>query len=185
MGDRILDNGVMRDDREIEAIVAAYAGVISRVVRRVAGARAAGIEDDVHQAVIVGLWRQLQRGQTIERPASYIFRAAIRETLRLVRRELARAPGSALTWDPDGASVESTADDPHRQLEAKERQRALLDAIASLAPKRQQAVRAHLSGFDVREMMEMFGWSYQTARHLIARGIADLRRALRERGIHE
>ena len=171
------------DDREIEAIVKAYAGVISRAVRRVAGPQAAAIEDDVHQAVIVGLWRQLERGQTIDRPASYIFRAAIRETLRLVRREHAHTPASSL--DADEGSLESAAGDPHRHLEEKARQQAILDAMDSLAPKRRQAVGAHLSGFEVREIMQMFGWSYQTARHLIARGMADLRRALRERGVHE
>jgi DNA-directed RNA polymerase specialized sigma24 family protein len=42
-----------------------------------------------------------------------------------------------------------------------------------------------LSGFTVTEIMEMFEWPYQRARHLIERGMADLRRALRERGIHE
>jgi hypothetical protein len=44
-------------------------------------------------------------------------------------------------------------------------------------------VRAHLAGFDVRDIMEMWGWTYQTARHAIARGMADLRVALRRRGI--
>jgi RNA polymerase sigma factor (sigma-70 family) len=172
----------MEPDREIERLVSAYAGVITRAVRRVAGARAQGLEDDVHQAVMVGLWQQLQRGQTITQPASYIFRAAIRETLRLVKREQARvAEGTPLE---DVAAPASTGD-PHRQLEASERRRAIDDAMATLAPNRQQAVRAHLAGFDVRDIMEMFGWTYQTARHLIARGTSDLRVALRQRGIDE
>jgi hypothetical protein len=32
--------------------------------------------------------------------------------------------------------------------------------------------------------MEMYGWSYQKARNLVARGMADLREALARRGIH-
>jgi DNA-directed RNA polymerase specialized sigma24 family protein len=46
------------------------------------------------------------------------------------------------------------------------------------------AVRAHLAGFDVREVMRMNGWTYQKARNLIARGMAELREALQDRGIH-
>lgn len=169
-------------DREIERLVSAYAGVITRAVRRVAGARAQGLEDDVHQAVMVGLWQQLQRGQTIAQPASYIFRAAIRETLRLVRREQARA-GEAPPIEQIAAPA--SMGDPDRHLEASERRQILGEAIAALAPNRQQAVRAHLAGFGVRDIMEMFGWTYQTARHAIARGMADLRAALRQRGIED
>ena len=40
-------------------------------------------------------------------------------------------------------------------------------------------------GFDVREIMTMYGWSYQMARNLIARGMGELRRSLRAKGIHE
>ncbi len=169
-------------DRDLDAMVQAYAGVIVRAVRRVAGPRAAAIQDDVHQAVVVGLWRQLERGQTIERPASYIFRAAIRETIRLLKSS--SGSPAVVETDPDAISA-GRAGNPHARLEGKEREAAILEALATLEPKRQQAVRAHLSGFDVREIMTMFEWPYQTARHLIARGMADLRQALRERGIDE
>ena len=56
--------------------------------------------------------------------------------------------------------------------------------VSALAVDRQRAVRAHLAGFDVREIMRMHGWPYQKARNLIARGMAELRAALHERGIH-
>jgi DNA-directed RNA polymerase specialized sigma24 family protein len=79
----------------------------------------------------------------------------------------------------------AAASDPHRHLEERERERALMECLETLEARRRLAVRAHLSGFTVAEIMEMFDWSYQRARHLIARGMADLRRALRERGIHE
>ena len=46
------------------------------------------------------------------------------------------------------------------------------------------SVAAHLQGFDVREIMRAYGWTYQKARNLIARGMQDLREALRSRGIH-
>jgi DNA-directed RNA polymerase specialized sigma24 family protein len=51
------------------------------------------------------------------------------------------------------------------------------------APDRARAVKAHLAGFSVEEIMALCGWPYQRARNLIARGMADLRLALRERGM--
>ena len=46
-------------------------------------------------------------------------------------------------------------------------------------------MRAHLMGFEVVEAMRMYGWPYQKARNLIARGIADLRASLRDKGLHD
>lgn len=65
---------------------------------------------------------------------------------------------------------------------AGERVERIAKALASLAPDRRKAVRAHLAGFDVNEIMTMYGWPYQKARNLITRGVADLRARLE--GIH-
>ena len=174
-------SGPPKADAQLTALVEAYASLVRRAVRRVSGSRAALVQDDVQQNVMLALWQQLERGQTIQRPASYIYRAAIRETVRLIRREHAHA--SAL--DDERVAERAAGSDPHRQLDEKERQQALMDCLGTLEAQRQVAVRAHLAGFSVTEIMEMFDWPYQRARHLIARGMADLRRALRDRGIHE
>jgi hypothetical protein len=44
-------------------------------------------------------------------------------------------------------------------------------------------VQGYLAGFSVPELMTMYGWSYERARNLSARGMADLRARLRMRGI--
>ena len=69
-------SGRPKADAQLTALVEAYASLIRRAVRRVSGSRAPLIQDDVQQNVMLALWQQLERGQTIERPASYIFRAA-------------------------------------------------------------------------------------------------------------
>jgi RNA polymerase sigma factor (sigma-70 family) len=172
------------DERRLAELIRAYAGVIAGAVRRAAGSRAAAVVDDVQQTVTVGLWRQLQRGQTIDRPASYLFRAAIRETLRLIRREQQHAAtSSGVPVDPDATPGRAPGMRPDEAFAAREQARLLREALATLAPKRRQAVRAHLAGLGVQEIMELHGWPYQTARHLVARGMSDLRRALRDRGI--
>jgi DNA-directed RNA polymerase specialized sigma24 family protein len=45
-------------------------------------------------------------------------------------------------------------------------------------------VKAHLMGYSAQEIMTMHGWSYNTARNLVARGMADLRLELERRGVH-
>lgn len=156
-----------------------YAGAIQRAVRRVAGPRAATIDDDVRQIVATSLWRQVQREQIIDAPSSYLYRAAIREAVRLVRREMGRGQVPIETAEavvaPDG--------DPHDALARRELGAAIEQVLMALPDDRQRAVRAHLIGMSVQEIMQVHDWTYQRARNLIARGMSDVRAALRARGI--
>jgi RNA polymerase sigma factor (sigma-70 family) len=166
----------------LEELVRQYGRLIRKVVARVGGRIAGRVDEDVEQTVVLRLWQQLEREQTIEHPASYIYRAAVRETIRVIQRENARSLAAS---DLESAeSAPSASGDPFAALHAKERTETIAASIERLAPDRRRAVRAHLAGFDVAEVMNMYGWSYQKARNLIARGMADLRNELRERGIH-
>jgi RNA polymerase sigma factor (sigma-70 family) len=170
-----------RDERSrrIDDLVRKYAALVRSVVSRVGGPAVALVKEDVEQAVLISLWKQVEREQIIENPASYIYRAAVRETVRAVRRELARRPepleeGEGLT----------AAEDPFGAASAREQGDQIEACLAELGEEREHAVRAHLSGFDVEEIMERYGWTYQRARNLVARGMADLRAALTRRGVH-
>jgi hypothetical protein len=70
--------------------------------------------------------------------------------------------------------------DPFKILVARDQLRAIHQSVASLTPERRQAVEAHLTGFQFQELMSLHGWSYQKARNLVSRGMADLRSRLGE-----
>jgi RNA polymerase sigma factor (sigma-70 family) len=165
----------------LEELVRQYGRLIQTVVARVGGRSAALVGQDIEQAVVLGLWQQLKREQTIQHPASYVYRAAVRETIRTLQRERAQRARSEEGVDPEVASPQG---DPFAALSAKEQGEAIEGSLDQLAPDRRRAARAHLAGFEVAEIMDMYGWTYQKARNLIARGMADLREALRSRGIH-
>ena len=161
----------------IEEIVRKYGRLIRHAIRQAGGRDAAPLADDIEQTVIVNLWQQVAREQTIDHPASYIFKAAIRETVRAVRRQRAHEE-RATTIAPPGVQ-QST---PEQIAAGRQRREALAAALGSLSPDRARAVRAHVGGWSVQEIMELTGWSYQRTRNLIARGMADLRSALIDRG---
>ena len=52
--------------RQLEALVEQYAGLIRRVVANRSRPAPEGSHDDIAQQVLVNLWRQLDREQTIE-----------------------------------------------------------------------------------------------------------------------
>ena len=168
------DTLIRKYDRLIRAIV-------SRAGRRMGLRRDSFLEkDDIEQEVRLDLWKQIARGQIIEFPATYIYRATIRETIRVLRRNISREM-APIDGDSRAEQVKEVGD-PFQTLAAKEELRDIVLGLRLLTPERQSAVRAHLAGFQFQEIMIMYGWTYQKARNLIARGMADLRKCLNGNG---
>lgn len=166
-------------EEELERLVRQFSRLVRTVSVRVAGPAGRQAAEDVEQEVFVNIWKQLSREQSIANPSSYIYRCAVRETLRLLsrgRRVEAMDEGAAL-------AVSDAAPGPDERLLAAERAGAIAEALKSLAIDRRRAAQAYLAGYSVPEVMQMYGWSYERARNLSARGMADLRAALRKRGI--
>lgn len=167
-------------DAKLTALVHDYGRLIAQAIRRVVGV--SGLPDvaDIEQQVHVALWQQLRREQAIEYPASYVYKAAVREAVRAVRRYRARGEEPLESAPLQIAGPASRAD---RLTDARRVQDALAEGLRAMAPERARAVRGHLAGFNVEELMKLYGWTYQRARNLIARGMADLRTELRARGL--
>jgi RNA polymerase sigma factor (sigma-70 family) len=167
------------DSREarLDALVRDYAKLVRHAIRVAGGQKAAPIAEDIEQNVFLSLWQQVRREQNIDHPVSYIYQAAVRETVRAVRR-LYRHP--EVSGEPRRSAAPPGPTTPEQAALAREQQDQIGAALETLALDRGRAVRAHLRGFTVQEIMTLFGWDYQKARNLITRGMADLREALRE-----
>jgi RNA polymerase sigma factor (sigma-70 family) len=169
-------------DAALRSLLEKYGALIRRVVSRVGGRTLANKQDDVAQAVALSLWQQVSREQTITHPSSYVYRAAIRETVRTVEKELNRIRLETSLDADEAPAVASTALDPEAAAAAAEVSAHIEGAVSRLPAERQHAVRAHLAGYSVEEIMQIYGWPYQKARNLIARGMADLRADLAKGG---
>jgi RNA polymerase sigma factor (sigma-70 family) len=161
-----------------EALIAKYGRLIRAVVRKVGGGAGPAVGEEIEQRILTELWKRCRNEDPIDHPDTYVYRAAVRETVRVLRQESAKT-GKPLEREP--AAIER--DDPHHRLAVKELGSILKETIEQLAPDRARAVRLHLEGFTVQEIMGLCGWPYQKARNLIARGLSDVRGRLRQRGI--
>lgn len=166
-------------DAQLEALVRQFSRLVRSVAGRVGGQAGLQIADDVEQHVFLNLWKQLSREQIIENPGSYIYRCAVRETVRLLSGERQ----SDADLNEVGESLTNPGPTPDERLASQDRARIMSEALRTLQPDRRRAAQAYLAGFSVPETMTMYGWSYERARNLSARGMADLRAALRARGI--
>lgn len=165
----------------LEDLVRRFSSLVRAAATRVGGSAGLHLADDVAQQVFVNIWRQLDREQTIVDPRSYVYKCAVRETVRLLQAE-GRRP--TVDLEEVAAEPQDTGRSPEDELAAQDTAAALAAALDTLAPDRRRAAEAHLQGYDVAEIMRMYGWPYQRARNLIARGMADLRAALAARGIN-
>jgi len=168
-------------DARFEALARQYSRLIAAAVARVTRGAPAVSREDVQQAVLVSLLKRLRREQGMEMSPSYVYRASIREAVRALRAAVSRAEEPLVE---DRLAAGPPGGGPFAAMVGRERREQIDAALQALAPERRRAVTAHLSGFAVDEIMKLHGWTYQRARNLIARGIADLRGALRARGIH-
>jgi len=163
--------------RALEELVSSYSRLIRSAVSRVAGPLSDAIADDIEQKVLIALWKAMPGEQMPDHPSSYLYRAAVRETVRTLRNRRTEETGFAENQrDPMPM--------PDQLAESNELGALIRRALATLSPDRRRAVKAHLMGFDVQEIMTMQSWPYNKARNLIVRGMADLRRELVRRGVH-
>lgn len=162
------------DQTALESLVRRFSALVRAVASRIGGREMA---DDVEQQVFLNVWKQLQREQIIDNPASYIYRCAVRETIRLLQAE--RRHHSAGDVPVEDAGVPSAVD----VAAVREQRELLAEALKSLPIDRRRAVQGYLAGFSIPELMKMYDWSYERARNLSARGMADLRASLKTRGI--
>jgi RNA polymerase sigma factor (sigma-70 family) len=164
-------------DSRLRGLMARYRRLVVSVISAVGGPALRDSREDVEQQVWVSMWRRLQGEDEIDHPTSYLYAAARHAALRAVQDRLARLNRTGAL--PEAAA--SQAFDPHRQAVARETGEAIRDAVRKLSPDRRRAIEAFLSGLEVREIQDLFGWSYERTRNLITRGRADLRVLLLER----
>jgi RNA polymerase sigma factor (sigma-70 family) len=142
---------------------------------------------DIEQEVKISLWKEIRKSEKeIRNLGSYIWRVAFTTTCKMMKR--ATAQRRALALSQEGLSSpalkrQGGADSPDHEFENREMLAAVRAAVGSLIDSRRQVVSLFLDGMSADEITAYFGWSDGKARNLLSRGLADVRRALKERGL--
>jgi RNA polymerase sigma-70 factor, ECF subfamily len=179
-------------DATLEALLAEHGERLRRVIARACPPELAAEREDIEQEARLRIWKALESGTLVERPASFIYRVALTATVDAWRRHRARPQGHRAELgegglEVEGARTEPVAPDapPDTVAGARELGRRVRAAMTELVENRRLAVALHLQGFGVPEVARLTGWTEAAARKLVYRGLADLRARLREEGIDE
>ena len=171
-----------------DGLSAALDGLLARAAERVrAVARSHRLDpasvDEVFQEVRLRIWRAFgDQGETIRQlPAAYVYQTARAAAIDLIRRRRARRSDQSDPLESVGEIATHRLAD--RLLLAREFGDQIEAALGELAESRRPIVRMYLQGYDREEIGRTVGWSEAKVRNLLYRGLADLREALKRRGI--
>jgi RNA polymerase sigma factor (sigma-70 family) len=162
-----------KNGEEFQDLIRRYSRVVSSAVRRVCGSTYRRLIPDAEQEVYLALWRVVEGGKKIERPASYLYKVALRAALTLIRKH---ASETLIHEAPieEAASGQSGSAATEPMLLA-ERAKILTECLAELPEEQARALRAYLAGHNHAEVADLFGWTESVARHRIYRGIEALK----------
>ena len=130
-------------------------GAIPRRLSRAYAFAAADIEE-LHQEMLVQLWRSLPRFRGQSRASTWIYRVCLNTALngqRERRRREARVTPAAQP-PPDAACPGASPAEAH---EHQERLKALMDAVRALPPAERSLIVLALDGLSHREIGEITG----------------------------
>ena len=182
------------DSPSLDSRYEALRAELVRAVRRVCPEWLADRRDDLVQTALLRVMEIERRSEEAREFApAYLGRTAycalideIRKLRR--RREVPLDPG-----DRDGGDAGHRGDrswdlaaphpGPQQVSQANEIGRGIRDCLGRMVRPRQMAVTLHMLGHGVPEVARLLRWSAKRAENLVYRGLDDLRRCLREKGL--
>lgn len=137
--------------------------------------------EDVDQEVKLKLWKMASNGKKIRNFRSYLWRVVYTTALDIIGKRLNGMfyedhDNGASAWFSERLDLGS----PERLMEKNELKSMVGMAVESLREKRRLVVKLYLTGMRIEETAEFVGWGENKVRHLLYRGLGDLKKALTE-----
>ena len=141
--------------------------------------------EDVEQEVKIKIWKFLKKGKKVDNLPSYIKRVAYTATIDELRKMRKQNPTSDFSGLNDIYSMsrinelKNSGDTPEFLIEGQEMRESLQELINSQGKNRKQVLRLYLVGMSIEEICEFFDWDKTKVRHLLYRGIDDLKEKMK------
>ncbi len=137
--------------------------------------------EDIEQEVRLKIWAFLKKGKDVQNLPSYIKKVAYSSTIDELRKMRKQAPARELQSRADRdalgdlLSSKWPSQSPQDELEWKETRAAVRSLIEELGEDRKHVLLLYLAGMSIEEISEFCRWDRIKVRHLLYRGIGDLR----------
>jgi len=166
-------------EEDFKAILGEFSGSIrAQVLSR--GMERRGIDpEDIIQEIRIRLWKRLSGEKRVVNPSSYIRKVVSSVLIDQLRKSRAeeRLLRQAMrnNVEEEKPQAEKASDSSLRLI--------LEEALDSLIETRRKVVKLFLLNLTLEEISSALRWSHDKTRNLLYRGLADLRIALKKRGV--
>lgn len=141
--------------------------------------------EDIEQEIKIKIWQLVKKGKKVEKLPSYIKKLAYTATVDELRKMRKQAPTKEfknlknIYLDSKSDIIEEGINSPEMLLEEKELKSSLRELIDSLSNNRKQVLRLYMKGMSIEEICEFFNWDKIKVRHLLYRGINDIKEKIK------
>jgi RNA polymerase sigma-70 factor (ECF subfamily) len=168
-------------DKEFEILINNFSLFVKAHIQKF-NIQKMGIDpDDVLQEIKIKLWKMLEDEKIINNYASYIRKvvdSSVIDFLRKLRKEKTIFLHEKQKWISEqkiNYLTDSSFDEGLKNT--------LNETVNSLIESRRNVVRLFLLGMTIDEISTFLKWSKDKTRNLLYRGLSDLKKKLREKGI--
>jgi len=166
---------------EFKTIIEQFSKFIRIHIQKFSPQRKGIDPDDILQEVKIKIWNVLNNEKNIDNYASYIKKivnSSVIDHLRKIRRE-----ERVFSLEIQRKIAERRSAYNKERIDIEECRNILGQAVDSLLYSRRKVVKLYLLNMTLKEIAEFFGWSQHKTRNLLYRGLSDLKKILREKGI--
>lgn len=138
-------------------------------------------KEDIDHEVKLKLWKKVAGGKKISNLRSYLWKVVYTTALDMAGQKLNLV--SLDKYEGRERKEEIPAQEmlsPESLVKIKETQLMIEKALNTLSEKRKAVLKLHLSGKNIKQIAMYLGWRENQVRHLLYRGLGDLKEKLKE-----
>ncbi len=138
-------------------------------------------KEDIDHEVKLKLWRKVAHGKKISNLRSYLWRVVYTTALDVMGETL-NVVSFESCEDRNGKEETSSQEmsSPESLLKNKETHLMIEKALNTVSDKRKAVLKLHFSGKNIKQIAAFLGWRENQVRHLLYRGLGDLKEKLKE-----
>jgi RNA polymerase sigma factor (sigma-70 family) len=136
-------------------------------------------KEDIDIEVKMKLWKKAAGGKEIGNLRSYLWRVVYTTALDLLEERMSHLSLEKLARASEGEQASEGLLSSDSRIEDGERRLMLRRALDSLPERRQAVLRLHFEGMDIAQIAARLQWRENQVRHLLYRGLADIKEMLR------
>lgn len=167
--------------KEFEKILEKFSRFISLHIQKFHPQKSGIDPDDVYQEVKIKIWKVLNNEKPIKNYASYIKKivdSTLIDQIRKIRRE-----DGVILYEKQKSITENKNQYARNESYSFHHKEILGRGVESLLESRRKVVKLFLLNMTIEEIAIFLNWSKDKTRNLLYRGLADLKKKLKEDGI--